>query len=74
MVITCFHISSYMCATSFCVCMVHEFAFISFSGLHSFIEMCASRMINGRGGTFGTKNLACWQDFGSIKNKNPNSC
>ena len=45
MVIRCFPVSSYMCATSFSDCMVHESAFISFSGLHSFIEMCASGMI-----------------------------
>ena len=47
MVIRCLSISSYMCATSFCICMVHVFAFISFLGLQSFIEICASGMING---------------------------
>ena len=49
MVIRCFPISSYMCATSFCICMVHVSTFISFSGLHLFIKICASGMINGRG-------------------------
>ena len=49
MVIKCFHVSSYMLATLFCICMVHVSTFISFSGLHSFIEMCASDMINGGG-------------------------
>ena len=49
MVIRCFPISSYMCATSFCICMVHVSTFISFSGLHSFIEMCAKGMMNGGG-------------------------
>ena len=47
MVIRCFRVSLYMSATSFCVCMVYVFAFISFSRLHSFIEICASGMING---------------------------
>ena len=32
MIIRCFPISLYKCATSFCVCMVHVSAFISFSG------------------------------------------
>ena len=49
MVIRCFLVSSYMCAISFCICMVHVSTFISFSGLHSFIEMCASGIINGKG-------------------------
>ena len=49
MVIRCFHVSSYICAISFCICMVHISTFIFFSGLHSFIEMCASGMINGKG-------------------------
>ena len=47
MVIRCFPVSSYMCAISFCICMVHVYTFISFLGLHSFIDMCASGMING---------------------------
>ena len=41
MVIRCFPVSSYMCAVSFCICMVHVSTFISFLGLHSFIKMCA---------------------------------
>ena len=49
MVIRCFSVSSYMCAISFYICMVHVSTFISFSGLHSFIKMCASGMINGKG-------------------------
>ena len=49
MVIRCFPISLYMCATSFCICMMHMSTFISFSDLHAFIEMCASSMINGGG-------------------------
>ena len=49
MIIRYFPVSLYMCATSFCICMVHESAFISFSGLHSFIKMYASGMINGGG-------------------------
>ena len=47
MVIRCFPVSSYMCAVSFCIYMVHVSIFISFSGLHSFIKMCASGIING---------------------------
>ena len=49
MVIRCFPVSSYMCAVSFCICMVHISIFISFLGLHSFIEMYASGIINGGG-------------------------
>ena len=49
MVKRCFFVSSYMCTLSFCIYMVHVSTFISFSRLHSFIEMCASGMINGRG-------------------------
>ena len=36
-----FHVSLYMCTTSFCVCMVYVSTFISFLRLHSFIKMCA---------------------------------
>ena len=36
-------------ATSFCICMVHVSTFIFFLGLHSFIKICASGMINGGG-------------------------
>ena len=49
MVIRCFLVSSYMCEISFCICMVHVSTFIFFLVLHSFIEMCASGMINGEG-------------------------
>ena len=49
MVISCFPISSYMCAVSFCICMVHVSTFISFLRLHSFLKMYASGMINGGG-------------------------
>ena len=49
MVIRCFPVSLYMCAVSFCIYMVHVSTFISFLGLHSFIEMYASGMINGGG-------------------------
>ena len=38
-----------MCATSFCVCMVCVSTFIFLSGLHSFIDMCASGMTNCEG-------------------------
>ena len=49
MVIRYFPVSLYMCAVSFCICMVHVSTFISFSRLHPFIEMCASGMISGGG-------------------------
>ena len=47
MVIRYFLVSLYVCATSFCICMVHVSTFISFLGLYSFIEICASGLING---------------------------
>ena len=46
MVIKYFPISSYMCATSFSICMVCVSTFISLSGLHSLVEICASGIIN----------------------------
>ena len=49
MVIRCFHVSSYICVTLFCIYMVCVSAFISLSGLYSFIEMCTSGMISGKG-------------------------
>ena len=49
MVIRYFPVSSYICAVSFCICMVHVSIFISFFGLHSLIEMCASGIISGGG-------------------------
>ena len=42
-------VSLYICATSFCVCIVYVFVLISFSGLHSSVEMYTCGMINGRG-------------------------
>ena len=44
-----FPVSSYMCATSFSVCMVCVSTFISLSGLHSLVEICASGIINYKG-------------------------
>ena len=49
MVIRCFLVTSYMCATSFCICCVCMSILISFLGLHSFVKICMGRMINGRG-------------------------
>ena len=49
MVIRYFLVFLYMCAVSFSICMMHVFTFISFSGLHSFIEMCARVRFNGGG-------------------------
>ena len=49
MVIRCFPVSSYMFAESFCVSMAHLSIFMSFSGLHSFIEICASGITSGGG-------------------------
>ena len=44
-----FHVSLYMCATSFFVCMVCVSTFISPSELHSLVEICASRITNCKG-------------------------
>ena len=49
MMIRYFPVSSYICAVSFCICIVHVFVFISLFGLHSLIEMCASGIISGGG-------------------------
>ena len=49
MVIRCFPVSLYICAVSFCICMVHVSVFISFFGLHSLIEMYTSGIISGGG-------------------------
>ena len=49
MIIRYFHVSLYMYVVSFCICMVHVFTFISFSGLHLFIKICPSGMFNGGG-------------------------
>ena len=49
MIIRSFPVSSYMFAESFCVCMVHVSIFMSFSGLHSFIEICASGITSDGG-------------------------
>ena len=49
MVIRYFPVSLYMCATSFCICMVCLFTFVSLLGLHSFIKIYASGMIDGGG-------------------------
>ena len=49
MVIRCSHVSSYMFVESFCICMVHVSIFMSFSGLHSFIKICASDITNDGG-------------------------
>ena len=43
----CLPLSSYMWATSNCVWIVSEFVSMSFSGLHSLIEICASGIIVG---------------------------
>ncbi len=47
MVMRCRPLSSYMRATSNCVCIVSEFVSMSFSGLHSLIEICASGIFVG---------------------------
>ena len=38
-----------MCAVSFCICMVHVSNWMSLSGLHSLIEICAIGMFSGEG-------------------------
>ena len=45
MVIRHFPVSLYMCATSFSICMVCISTFISLSGLHSLVEICAKRLL-----------------------------
>ena len=49
MVIRYFPVFLYLCATSFSVCMVCISTFISLSGLHSLVEICASGIINCKG-------------------------
>ena len=49
MVIRCFPVSLYICATSFCICMVCVSTFISLSRLHLFVEMYASGMTKCKG-------------------------
>ena len=49
MVIRCFHVLLYTCATSFFVCIVCISTLISFLRLCSFVEMCVSGMVNGKG-------------------------
>ena len=49
MVIRYFPVSSYICVVLFCICIVHVSVFISFSGLHSLIEICASGIVSGGG-------------------------
>ena len=49
MVTRCFPVSLYMYAIEFCVCMICVSILISFLELHSFVEICTSGMINGKG-------------------------
>ena len=49
MVIRYFLVSSYICATSFFVCMACVSTFISLSRLHSLVEICASGIVNCEG-------------------------
>ena len=49
MVIRCFLVFLYMCATSFCVYILCVSTFISLLELHSFVKMCASGMTNCKG-------------------------
>ena len=49
MVIRYFPVSSYMCATSFSICMVCRSTFMSLSGLHSLLEICASGIVSCEG-------------------------
>ena len=39
MVVSCLPVLSYICVISFCICMVLVVVEISFSGLHSLIDM-----------------------------------
>ena len=49
MIIRCLSVSLYICATSFYVWIVFVLVLISFSGLHSFIDMYIFGMISGEG-------------------------
>ena len=44
-----FPVSSYMCATSFSICMVYISTFMSLSRLHSLVEICASGIVSCEG-------------------------
>ena len=49
MVMRYFPISSYMCVTSFSVCMVCVSIFMSLLGLHSLVKICTSGIISCEG-------------------------
>ena len=49
MVVRCLPVSSYMCVSSFCVCIVFVVVIMSFSGLHSVIEIWVCGIIVGGG-------------------------
>ena len=49
MVMRYIHVSSYMCATSFSICLVCISTFMSLSRLHSLVEICASGIVSCEG-------------------------
>ena len=53
MVIRCLPVSSYMCVISFCVCVVCVVVLMSFSGLHSVIDIWMCGIIVGGGMNLG---------------------
>ena len=54
MVMRCLPVSSYMCVISFCVCMVCVVVLMSFSGLHSVIDIWVCGIIVGGGMNLGS--------------------
>lgn len=48
-VIRCRPLASYMCVSSFCVCMVFVFVCMFFSGLHYLMDMYESDILVGSG-------------------------
>ena len=54
MVMRCLPVSSYMCVISFCVCIVCFVVLMSFSGLHSVIDIWVCGVIVGGGMNLGS--------------------
>ena len=54
MVMRCLPVSLYMCVISFCVCIVCFVVLMSFSGLHSVIDIWVCGIIVGGGMNLGS--------------------
>jgi hypothetical protein len=57
MVMRCLLVSSYICASSFCVCIVFSVVAMSFSGLHSITDIWVCSIIIG--GDINLGSLVC---------------